>query len=52
MLALARDHGLPDGEARATIEEVRSALARWRTFAREAGVPPRTAMAIAARLGA
>jgi serine/threonine-protein kinase HipA len=52
MLALARDHGIPEREAEAMIEEVRSVVGRWRTFAREAGVPRKTTVAIAARLGA
>lgn len=52
ILRLARDHGISGADARAILDEVRSAVGRWRAFAREAGVPRRTLGAIAAKLGA
>jgi len=47
-MRLAQDHGVAIG---GMIDEVRAAIARWKTFAREAGVGTRSIARIAAGLG-
>ena len=51
MIACSREANLSASKARKIIGEVREAVARWRSFADEAGVKPAHADAIAARLG-
>jgi len=51
MIACSREANLSASKARKIIGEVREAVARWRSFADEAGVKSAHADAIAARLG-
>ena len=47
-VACAQNAAMKRGRAAEILREVQHAVSRWRTFAEEAGVPDRTARAIAA----
>ncbi len=51
LLQLAAPAGIPERDAESILDEVASAVARWRTHAREAGVSPKTAKVVETALG-